>query len=40
MKSLKEKKYEHSKVLSQTDSGYITGDTSEVVGYLSAVIYN
>lgn len=40
MKSLKEKKYEHSKVLAHTDSGYITGDTSEVVGYLSAVIYN
>ena len=29
-----------SKVLSYSDSGYITGDTMEVVGYLSAVIYN
>lgn len=29
-----------SKVLSRTDSGDVTGDDSEVVGYLSAVIYN
>ena len=28
-----------SKVLSRTDSGDITGDDSEVVGYLSAVVY-
>jgi AmmeMemoRadiSam system protein B len=26
-------------VLSRTDSGDVTGDNSEVVGYLSAVIY-
>lgn len=29
-----------SKVLSYTDSSDVTGDSSEVVGYLSAVIYN
>lgn len=29
-----------SKVLSRTDSGDVTGDNSEVVGYLSAVIYS
>ncbi|MFZ1291870.1 MAG: AmmeMemoRadiSam system protein B [Melioribacteraceae bacterium] len=40
MKALKNKNYTHSKVLMQTDSGDVTGDTSEVVGYLSAVIYN
>ena len=28
-----------SKILSRTDSGDVTGDDSEVVGYLSAVIY-
>ena len=28
-----------SKVLSRTDSGDVTGDYSEVVGYLSAVVY-
>jgi AmmeMemoRadiSam system protein B len=27
-------------VLSRTDSGDITGDSSEVVGYLSAVVYS
>ncbi|MFA5806040.1 MAG: AmmeMemoRadiSam system protein B [Melioribacteraceae bacterium] len=29
-----------SKILSRTDSGDVTGDNSEVVGYLSAVIFN
>jgi MEMO1 family protein len=29
-----------SKILSRSDSGDITGDTSEVVGYLSAIIYS
>lgn len=29
-----------SKILSRTDSGDITGDDTEVVGYLSAVIFN
>ncbi|HSL90742.1 MAG TPA: AmmeMemoRadiSam system protein B [Ignavibacteriaceae bacterium] len=29
----------HSEVLIRTDSGDVTGDKSEVVGYLSAVIY-
>ena len=29
-----------SKVLARTDSGDITGDNSEVVGYLSAVVYD
>jgi MEMO1 family protein len=40
MKALKNKNFVHSKVLMQTDSGDVTGDTSEVVGYLSALIYN
>jgi AmmeMemoRadiSam system protein B len=30
----------HSEVLIRTNSGDVTGDKSEVVGYLSAVIYN
>lgn len=30
---------ENVSILSRTDSGDVTGDTSEVVGYLSAVIY-
>jgi MEMO1 family protein len=29
-----------SKILSRSDSGDITGDSSEVVGYLSAIIYS
>lgn len=33
------KKYNKVKILSRTDSGDVTGDTSEVVGYLSAVFY-
>jgi AmmeMemoRadiSam system protein B len=28
-----------AEVLSYTDSGNVTGDTSSVVGYLSAVVY-
>jgi len=40
MKALKEKGVKKTKVLMRTDSGDITGDDNEVVGYLSAVIYN
>ena len=40
MKSANLKNINKSKVLSYSDSGDATGDTSEVVGYLSAVIYN
>lgn len=40
MKSAELKNIKKSKVLSYSDSGDVTGDTSEVVGYLSAVIYN
>lgn len=40
MKSAEMKNINKSKVLSYSDSGDVTGDTSEVVGYLSAVIYN
>jgi AmmeMemoRadiSam system protein B len=40
LKALKMKNYSHSKVIAHTDSGDITGDNSEVVGYLSAVVYN
>lgn len=29
----------HSEVLNRTNSGEVTGDTNEVVGYLSAVVY-
>jgi MEMO1 family protein len=32
-------KRKKTKVLSRTDSGDVTGDNSEVVGYLSAIIY-
>lgn len=32
-------KKKNSKVLNRTDSGFVTGDDSEVVGYLSAVVY-
>lgn len=39
MKSADLKSINKSKVLSYSDSGDVTGDTSEVVGYLSAVIY-
>ena len=40
LKALKMRSFSNSKVLSHTDSGDITGDESEVVGYLSAIIYN
>ena len=40
LKSAKLNNSHKSKVLSYSDSGDVTGDTSEVVGYLSAVIYN
>ena len=40
MKALDMKDVQHSEVIYRNDSGDITGDTSEVVGYLSAVIYN
>ncbi len=40
MKAASLKGFAKAKVLSRTDSGDITGDNSEVVGYLSAVIYN
>lgn len=39
MKAAKLKNKNHSAVLHRSDSGDITGDTKEVVGYLSAVIY-
>ncbi|GMU94557.1 AmmeMemoRadiSam system protein B [Ignavibacterium album] len=32
--------YNKAKVLKRTDSGDVTGDKSEVVGYLSAVVYD
>ena len=40
MKALKMNNYNYSSVVAKSDSGDITGDESEVVGYLSAVIYN
>ncbi len=40
MKVLNEKAGAKSRVLHLTDSGETTGDTSEVVGYLSSVHYN
>ncbi len=40
LKALKMKNYLHSKVLAHSDSGDVTGDDSEVVGYLSAIVYN
>jgi MEMO1 family protein len=39
MKAAIFKNIRHSMVLSRTDSGDVTGDNSEVVGYLSAVFY-
>jgi hypothetical protein len=39
MKAAHLKNIRHSMVLSRTDSGDVTGDNSEVVGYLSAVFY-
>ena len=40
LKALKMRNYSHSKVIKHSDSGDITGDDSEVVGYLSAIVYN
>ena len=40
MKAASLKNYKNSEVIIRTDSGDVTGDKSEVVGYLSAVIYN
>ena len=40
LKALKMKNYSHSKVIKHSDSGDITGDEKEVVGYLSAIVYN
>jgi AmmeMemoRadiSam system protein B len=40
MKSAALRNYRKSKVLKRTDSGDVTGDKSEVVGYLSAVVYS
>ncbi|MCW8801817.1 MAG: AmmeMemoRadiSam system protein B [Candidatus Bathyarchaeota archaeon] len=39
MKAAKLKNVNNSMVLSRTDSGDVTGDNKEVVGYLSAVFY-
>jgi AmmeMemoRadiSam system protein B len=39
MKAANIKNIRHSTVLSRTDSGDVTGDNKEVVGYLSAVFY-
>ena len=39
MKAAETKGYTNAKVLERTDSGDITGDYTEVVGYLSAVVY-
>jgi AmmeMemoRadiSam system protein B len=39
MKAAALKNYNHSLVLKRSDSGDVTGDANEVVGYLSAVIY-
>ncbi len=39
MKAANLKNVNHSMVLSRTDSGDVTGDSKEVVGYLSAVFY-
>ena len=40
LRALKKKEFKNAKVIAQSDSGDITGDDSEVVGYLSAVVYN
>jgi MEMO1 family protein len=39
MKAASLRKYNKSVVLNRSDSGDVTGDTKEVVGYLSAMIY-
>ncbi len=40
LKAMKKMGIGNSKVLMHTDSGDVTGDDREVVGYLSAVVYN
>ncbi len=40
MKAAAQKNFNKAKVLKRTDSGDVTGDKSEVVGYLSAVVYD
>ncbi|MFN3872979.1 MAG: AmmeMemoRadiSam system protein B [Ignavibacterium sp.] len=40
MKAAALRNFNKAKVLKRTDSGDVTGDKSEVVGYLSAVVYN
>jgi AmmeMemoRadiSam system protein B len=40
MKAASLKNYTNSLVINRSDSGDITGDKSEVVGYLSAVVYH
>jgi AmmeMemoRadiSam system protein B len=40
MKAASLKNIKNSKVLNRSDSGDITGDKTEVVGYLSAVVYS
>ncbi|MCS7052688.1 MAG: AmmeMemoRadiSam system protein B [Ignavibacterium sp.] len=40
LKTAAMKNYNRAKVLKRTDSGDVTGDKSEVVGYLSAVVYS
>ncbi|MCX7876419.1 MAG: AmmeMemoRadiSam system protein B [Melioribacteraceae bacterium] len=39
IKTAKQMNFDKVKILSRTDSGDVTGDSSEVVGYLSAVFY-
>ena len=39
MKAAKLKHIENSRILNRSDSGDVTGDNSEVVGYLSAAVY-
>jgi len=40
MKTADLKNKKKAKILSRSDSGDVTGDTSEVVGYLSAIVYS
>ncbi|MEW6654001.1 MAG: AmmeMemoRadiSam system protein B [Bacteroidota bacterium] len=40
LKTAELKKINNVKILSRTDSGCVSGDTSEVVGYLSAVVFS
>jgi AmmeMemoRadiSam system protein B len=39
MKAASKKNINKAVVINRSDSGDITGDNSEVVGYLSAVVY-